>query len=61
MKIISNGDCYILGKDILYFCNIVPMISDDIKLKLNSLFTKIDEYVLVCDSELVEFIKNVNF
>ena len=61
MKIISNGECYIQGKDILYICNYVPMISDDIKLKLNSLFTKIDEYVLVCDSELVEFIKKCEF
>lgn len=61
MKIISNGECYIQGKDILYICNYVPMISDDIKLKLNSLFTKIDDYVLVCDSELVEFIKKCEF
>ena len=61
MKIISNGECYIQGKDILYICNYVPMISDYIKLKLNSLFTKIDDYVLVCDSELVKFIKKCEF
>lgn len=61
MKLISNNECYIEGSDIEYIINYVPMISDDIKLKLGSLLTKSDEYVKVNDNELVEFIKKCEF
>lgn len=61
MKIISNNECYIDGKDIEYIISYVPMIDEEVKLKLSCLLTKNDEYVKVLDNELIEFIKNCEF
>lgn len=61
MKIISNNECYIQGKDINYITNYVPMIDDNIKIKLSSLYLNDGEYVKVDDRELISFIKSCEF
>lgn len=59
MKIISNDECYIHRKDIEYITNYVPLIDEEIKLKLNSLDG--NGYIHVTDRELINFILNNEF
>lgn len=61
MKIISNNECYIQGKDINYITNYVPMIDEDIKIKLSGLYLNDSKYIKVDDSELISFIKSCEF
>lgn len=58
MKIINNNDCYVQGEDIEYIANHIPGVDNGIKMELQKIVCKPQEFIKIDNPKVAEYIKN---